>query len=52
MGPRIKKVSPDSVRELEMICQRYVKSCTGEALLSGRGKYVPSLNIKYGRLAF
>ena len=32
--------------------QRYVKSSTGEALLRGRGKCVPSLNIKYGRLAF
>ena len=51
MGPRIKKISPDSVRELEMICLRYVKPSTGEALLR-RGKYVPSLNIKYGRLAF
>ena len=37
MGPRIKKISPDSVRELEMICQRYVKSSTGEALLRGGG---------------
>ena len=48
----IKKISPYSVRELEIIGQRYVKSSTGEPLLRGRGKYVPSLNINYGRLAF
>ena len=37
---------------IRFVCQRYVKSSSRETLFKGRGKYVPSLNIKYGRLAF